>query len=90
MEIWKKKNASFKDVWDVWKYADWYVISLEFVSPFLKTSLIFASLKIDGNSEWKIELWKLKWRKSMKVSAFSLTILDGISESLQAIDASRF
>ena len=60
------------------------------MSPFLKTSLIFASLKIDGNSEWKIELWKLKWRKSVKISALSSIILGGISESLQAFDASRF
>ena len=49
-----------------------------------------ASLRIDGNSDWWIKLLKLQWRKSVKISAFSLIILDGISESWQAFDASKF
>ena len=52
--------------------------------------MIFASLKIDGDSYWQIKLLKLEWRNSIQRSAFFLIILDGISESWQAFHASKF
>ena len=51
--------------------------------------MIFASLRIDGNSDYWIELLKLGWGKSVKNSALSLTILDGTSEFWQAFDTSN-
>ena len=63
--------------------------SLEFLSPFLKTGVIFTSLRIDGNADWYIVSLKLEWRISVKISAFSLMIPDGISESWQAFDTSK-
>ena len=67
------------------------VLSIIFhrISVTHQTGVIFATLRTDGNSDWKSELLKLEWRKSVKISAFSLTILDVMSESWQAFDASK-
>ena len=63
----------------------------KFLSSFFYLSeVIFASLKIDGDSSWQIKLLKLEWRNSIQRSAFFLIILDGISESWQAFHASKF
>ena len=57
---------------------------------FLTTEVKFACLRIDGDSDWYIESVKLEWKKSVKILVFSLMILDGISDSWQTFDASRF
>ena len=63
--------------------------SLEFVSPFSKTGVIFSCLRIDGNSDW---YWIIKagWKNYVKIWTFSLIILEGISEPWQGFYASKF
>ena len=58
--------------------------------PFLETEVIFASLMFYGNSVWLIELLKMEWGKSVKMSAFSLVSLDEIIWIKLAFDTSNF
>ena len=62
----------------------------QFLSSFLTTEVKFACLRIDGDSDWYTESVKLEWKKSVKILVFFLMILDGISDSWQTFDASRF
>ena len=48
--------------------------SFKFLSPFLKTGVIIACLRLDGKMEVAIELLKPERRKSDKISALSLTV----------------
>ena len=66
------------------------LFSLEFLSPFLKSAVIFISLRIDGNSDPINRIIKTAMKNIYENITFSLFILDGLSESWQAFDASKF
>ena len=51
---------------------------MKVLNPFLKTGVIFASFKIEGNSPLSTQPLK-KSDIASKISAFSFTILTGIS-----------
>ena len=52
--------------------------AMKVLNPFLKTGVIFASFKIEGNSPLSTQPLK-KSDIASKISAFSFTILTGIS-----------
>ena len=53
--------------------------SFKFLSPFLKTGVIIACLRLDGKMEVVIELLKPERKKSEKISALSLILFVGMS-----------
>ena len=53
--------------------------SFKFLSPFLKTGVIIACLRLDGKMEVAIELLKPEWKKSEKISALPLILFVGMS-----------
>ena len=50
-------------------------LSLEYLSSFLKTGVILACFRTDGNSELVTDVLKLECKKLAKMFAFSLMIL---------------
>ena len=56
-------------------------LSLEFLSPFLNTSVIFAFLKEDGKLNFSTESLKLARRMSVNRPALVLIIFVGIAIS---------
>ena len=49
------------------------------MSPFLKTGVIIACLRLDGKMEVAVELLKPERKKSEKISALSLILFVGMS-----------
>ena len=89
-----KKHASFKDFWDVWIYADLSIIFFRISVTIFKDRSDISHFK----DWWKYTDWKRLINRIIKtgtnniceISAFSLIILDGISESWQAFYTSKF
>ena len=84
------KHVSFKNFWDIWKYADWSIVFLRISATLFKDRSDICEFKDWSKFRLILELLKLEWRKFVKISAFSLILHDGISESWQAFDASKF
>ena len=65
-------------------------LSLEFLSLFLNTGVIFAFFREDGKLHFSTESLNLARRMSANISAFSLIIFGGISVSWHALEVSNF
>ena len=56
-------------------------LSLEFLSPFLNTSVMLAFFNMDGKLDFPIESLKLETKALANISTFPLRIFVGISVS---------
>ena len=74
-------NASLKDFRCIWEYANWSIVILRVLSPFLDTGVMVAFFNMDRKLEFSIESLKFETKTLADISAFSLPIFVGISVS---------
>ena len=79
----------FSDTFDTFDKILFLIIIFTFFSPFVKTGVMIACFKTDGNLQFLTDLLKLKCRNSTYRYAFSLICLVGVSVSWHVLDVPK-